>query len=103
MHPDVLGIFRRNLETALVHSLLGCRKGEMNEPTHLARFFLFNEIVRVELFHLGREPHRMTCQIKGSNRGHTALTRQQTSPDLRGIVSHTANQTDSGYNNSTMR
>ena len=48
---DIFGDFIGDLQAAVIHRLLRGGDGVMNEGAHLARFFLFNVVERVEILY----------------------------------------------------
>ena len=79
-----------DLKARLRHRLLRGGKGIVDEAPHLARFFLFDELQRVEVLDLGGEGHRETGGVKALDRRHAAGAGQQLPPHFGSGVAHTA-------------
>src|ERR1035437_7562332 len=72
-----------DLQARMVHGLLGSRDRKMDEAAHLAGLLFIDEKERIEVLHLGGEPHRMAGEVERFDLGHAAAAREQTFPDFR--------------------
>src|SRR5258708_27024596 len=80
-HP--FGVLRRDLQAGLLHRLLRCRKGKMNEAPHLARFLLVYKVQRVKVLDLGGKSDRKPGCVEPCNRRHTPGASYQLLPHFR--------------------
>ena len=85
--PDVLGNFVGDFQPAVVHRFLRSSHRVMDECAHLARFFFFNVVQRVEAFYFASEAAGKLLRIELFDIVGAAAAIQERGPgDLDGIT-----------------
>src|ERR1039458_4160172 len=81
-HAHTFGVLCRHLQARLLHRLLGCAKGVVDEAPHLARFLLVQEFERIEILDLGSKGDRESRSVKTLDRRNATGAGQQLPPQL---------------------
>ena len=100
---DALAVLGRDLQAGAFDGFMRGGESEMDEARHFARFFLVNELERVEVLHLGGEGDGEAGGVKAGDGGDAALTGQQVVPDFGGGVADGRNQAESGDNDASLQ
>ena len=77
--------------------------GQMNKARHLARFFLLDELQRVEVLDFGGDLAGKGGGVEAGNALHAALAGEQCLPNFVGVVADGADEADSGDDDATVQ
>ena len=91
---------RRDRQLRVVHRELRRRDRELDEDVHLLDVFLLDELQRIEVLHLAREPRRERRRVEAGDRADAARCPRRAHPSSPGADADRRHQADAGHDDS---